>query len=142
MAALCQPPGTCYRLHQQLVHGHRRRHGLLHSAGPALPDPSLPGEAPAQLHAGLLAVASSLFFFYYDGCGLEIQLVGPKRPHKHKNPTNHVFQYPPCIGPWNQDVRSSCFPSYGKSYIGSGRAVAGFHKSSWRWPGIMPTLGS
>ena len=30
----------------------------------------------------------------------------PKRPHQHKDPTKHDFSYPPCIGPWNQNVRS------------------------------------
>ena len=30
----------------------------------------------------------------------------PKRPHKHKDPTNHDFWYPPYLGPWNQNVSS------------------------------------
>ena len=36
---------------------------------------------------------------------------GPKRPHKHKDPTRHDFSFPPCIGPWNQTVRSLCLYS-------------------------------
>ena len=39
---------------------------------------------------------------------LSSQTECPKRPHKHKDPTNHGFWYPPYIGPWNQNVRSSC----------------------------------
>ena len=31
-----------------------------------------------------------------------------KGPHKHKDPTNHDFWYPPSSGPWNQNVRSLC----------------------------------
>ena len=31
-------------------------------------------------------------------------LLGPNRPHKHRDPTNHAFWYPPYIGPWNQNV--------------------------------------
>ena len=33
---------------------------------------------------------------------------GPKNPHKHQDPTNDDFWSPPYIGPWNQNVRSSC----------------------------------
>ena len=32
----------------------------------------------------------------------------PKRPHKHQDPSEHDFWYPPYIGAWNQNVRSSC----------------------------------
>ena len=40
------------------------------------------------------------------------QLSRPKRPHEHKDPTNHGFWYPPIysyIGPWKQNVGSLCF---------------------------------
>ena len=39
---------------------------------------------------------------------LKLIVQGPKRPYKHKDPTNHDFWYPPCIGPWNQNIRSLC----------------------------------
>ena len=40
---------------------------------------------------------------------LGVLVEGPKRPHKHKDPTNHAFWYPPDAGSWNQNVRSLCF---------------------------------
>ena len=35
-------------------------------------------------------------------------ILGPQRPHEHKDPTSHDFWYPPSLGPWNQNVRSLC----------------------------------
>ena len=34
--------------------------------------------------------------------------VAELRPHKHNDPIKHEFWYPPCVGPWNQNVRSFC----------------------------------
>ena len=44
------------------------------------------------------------------GLGPLVSLMGPgpKRPDKHEDPTQQYFWYPPCIGPWNQSVRSLC----------------------------------
>ena len=33
---------------------------------------------------------------------------GPKRPHKHKDPTKHDCLVSPHFGPWNRDLRSLC----------------------------------
>ena len=41
---------------------------------------------------------------------------GPRRPHKHKDPTTHSFWYLPYSGPWNQDVRSLCLHGLLGSY--------------------------
>ena len=45
-----------------------------------------------------------------------------KRPHKHKDPTNHDVWYLPYIGPRNQNVRSLCLCSllgpYTKHIVG------------------------
>ena len=38
----------------------------------------------------------------------KVCIEGPKKSQKHKDPTNHDFWYPPCIGPWDQTVRSLC----------------------------------
>ena len=35
-------------------------------------------------------------------------LSGPKRAHKHEDPTNHGFWYPSYAGRWTQNVRSFC----------------------------------
>ena len=34
------------------------------------------------------------------------ELLCCKTSHKHKDPTNHEFWYPPDIGPWSQELRS------------------------------------
>ena len=44
-----------------------------------------------------------------------------KRPHKHKDRTDHAFWYPPCIGPWNQHVRSLCLSVFFVSLPGSNK---------------------
>ena len=38
----------------------------------------------------------------------ELYIVGPRRPHKQKDPTNHGFWNRLCLGPYGQDVASSC----------------------------------
>ena len=45
-----------------------------------------------------------------DGEGFcsSLQVVVLERPHKHRDPTNHAFWNPPCLGPWNQNVGALC----------------------------------
>ena len=48
--------------------------------------------------------------------GYELITQDPKRPHKHKDPTNHNFWHPPYTGPWNQNVRSLCLGGFSSPY--------------------------
>ena len=53
-----------------------------------------------------------------------VLLIGPGRPHEHKDPTKRDSGFPPYIGPWNQKGRSLWLcgllcPKQGPHHLGS-----------------------